>query len=1059
MALSDASGDKFPRKFGKYHLLSPLAQGGMGALYLAVNGDRGLERLIVVKTVLPHLADAEYLARFRDEAKVVVKLSHGNLIPVFDAGQVDGELFIAMDFVEGRDLRAVWNRCAKKQVAFPIDIAAYITKELLRGLHYAHSYPELQLVHRDVSPPNVLISFSGQVRLTDFGLASSTLKLEKTAPGIIYGKVAYMSPEQARGEKLDGASDQYAAAIVLWELLTGRQLFPPGKDQPQDLVARAKNPDVMRPSKRAPRVPEELDEICVRALHSDRAERFASCDDMRIALQAYLAKHAPATDEMRVATFLRDLFADDIEREQLERNAMIESISRRALTMPPTDEFRQMLERSTKTAEPTEPPVRSTNSVGRRASDLNLEGIDRRQSNNRRAGSPEGGVDILLNPSARIAAPSPVAGTDTSDPAEWIKTANGSTVSAAIAAATALAPPTDVALGERVLIGAVIDGRYRIDELIGEGGMGKVYLAEHVEIGKRVAVKVLHPSYSRMPDLVERFRREARAASKIGHPNIVDVTDSGTTSEGSVYFVMEYLEGVELGAVLDREGSIEAARAVRITIEMCRARSAAHAVQVIHRDLKPENIFLVTRDGNSDFVKVLDFGIAKSTEAEEARERKLTSPGRAMGTPEYMAPEQAAGKPADARSDVYAVGAILYEMITGVTPYQGDNFMEVLTKKATIDPLPPVALRPELPAELSAIVMRSMARDPNERPANMDALAYELTKYLAGRGAAVANMLGVTMSADGEPIDRRRPQGTPNNSYRSGHAQPANMTLVPIPGSSGDANATALDDDRAPASVVAVMRSGATPVPVDPQRQNTEPASPKRATGVLGWVGLAAVVFGGLAVVIYIAAGERKHGVTVDAAASLSVVAPTVVPVAATIDATMPIAVDAGAIDARVEVPEAPPVESIKSAKHNEAAEPAPAHPSVAKFEMPTSNTQADRLLDLARAALNKRDLSTAHGIYKSIAESSFFTSQGYLGLAKVALIKGDLDVAHEAAQSALRNGGGVPANLLLGAIEFKQGDFQSALNRYRKAQQADANNSEASAGIAATLLKCTSCQ
>ena len=213
----------------------------MGALYLAAVGDRGLERLLAIKTVLPHLADAEYIARFRDEAKIVVKLSHGNLIPVFDAGQVDGELFLAMDFVQGKDLRAMWNRCAKKAVAFPIDIAVYILKELCRGLHYAHSFGDIELVHRDISPPNVLVSYSGEVKLTDFGLAASTLKLEKTAPGIIYGKVAYMSPEQARGEKLDGRSDLYAAAIILWELLTGRQLFPPGEEQPQDLLDRARS--------------------------------------------------------------------------------------------------------------------------------------------------------------------------------------------------------------------------------------------------------------------------------------------------------------------------------------------------------------------------------------------------------------------------------------------------------------------------------------------------------------------------------------------------------------------------------------------------------------------------------------------------------------------------------------------------------------------------------------------------------------------------------------------------------------------------------------------------
>jgi len=703
--------EHYPRKFGKYHLLAPLAQGGMGALYLAVAGDRGLERMMVIKTVLPHLADAEYVARFRDEAKVVVKLSHGNLIPVFDAGLVGGELFLAMDFVEGRDLRAVWNRCAKKQVAFPIDVAVYIVKELCRGLAYAHSFPDLNLVHRDISPPNVLVSYTGEVKLTDFGLASSTLKLEKTAPGIIYGKVAYMSPEQARGEKLDGRSDMYATGIVLWELLTGRQLFPPGKDQPQDLLTRAKNPEVMRPSKRAPRVPAELDEICLKALAAAKDDRYADCDEMRMALQGWLAANAPTTDGTRMAAFLQELFSEDIVRERAERADLIGRVRTRALTMPPTDELRQMVEKSDKVdiaaLGADEAPVRKPGSVGRRASDKGVEGNDRRLQNDRRG--ERGG---RLSDSGALA----------------------------LAAKEQEAPELDV--------GSEVDGRYKITELIGEGGMGKVYLAEHVEIGKRVAIKVLHPSYSRMPDLVERFRREARAASKIGHPNIVDVTDSGSTPDGSVYFVMEYLEGVELGSIIEREGALDVARALRITGQICRALAAAHREGIIHRDLKPENIFLITRGGEADVVKVLDFGIAKTTEAEAARERRLTSPGMAMGTPEYMAPEQAAGRPADARTDIYSLGAIMYEMVTGVPPYQGDNFMEILTKKATQDPPPPLTIRPELPNQVSELVISAMSRNPDGRPQTMESLEYELNKCLSGRGVAVAQILGMTTDAN-----------------------------------------------------------------------------------------------------------------------------------------------------------------------------------------------------------------------------------------------------------------------------------------------------------------------
>jgi serine/threonine protein kinase len=694
----------------------------MGALYLAVAGDRGLERLMVIKTVLPHLADAEYVARFRDEAKVVVKLSHGNLIPVFDAGVVAGEMFLAMDFVEGRDLRAVWNRCAKKQVAFPIDIAVYIVKELCRGLAYAHSFPDLNLVHRDISPPNVLVSYTGEVKLTDFGLASSTLKLEKTAPGIIYGKVAYMSPEQARGEKLDGRSDMYATAIVLWELLTGRQLFPPGKDQPQDLLSRAKNPEPMRPSKRAPRVPADLDEICLKALAPAREDRYADCDEMRMALQTWLANNAPTTDGTRMSTFLQELFAEDIVRERGERAEMVSKIRTRALTLPPTDELRQMIEKSEPFSiadkksgdDADDAPVRKPGSVGRRASDKGIDGDDRRKDNDRRG----------------LRAQSPARGTEDR---------SSGAVAAALKQEEA-APELDV--------GSEIDGRYRVIELIGEGGMGKVYLAEHVEIGKRVALKVLHPSYSRMPDLVERFRREARAASKIGHPNIVDVTDSGATSDGSVYFVMEYLEGVELGSVIEREGAVDVARALKISTQISRALAAAHREGIIHRDLKPENIYLITRGGEADVVKVLDFGIAKTTEAEAARERRLTSPGMAMGTPEYMAPEQAAGRAADARTDIYSLGAIMYEMVTGIPPYSGDNFMEILTKKATQDPPPPSEVRADLPQQVSDLVSQAMARDPNLRPQTMEALEYELNKCLSGRGVAVAQILGMTTDAN-----------------------------------------------------------------------------------------------------------------------------------------------------------------------------------------------------------------------------------------------------------------------------------------------------------------------
>src|SRR5262245_44140874 len=656
---------QFPRKFGKYHLLSPLAQGGMGALYLASSGDSGLEKLCVIKTVLPHLADGEYVSRFRDEAKVVVKLSHGNLVPVFDAGQVGGEIFLAMDFVEGKDLRAVWNRCARKGVAFPVDIAAYIVKELCRGLAYAHSFAGLKLVHRDVSPPNVLISFAGEIKLTDFGLASSTLKMDKTAPGVIYGNVSYIAPEQARSEVLDGRTDRYADGNSPWEPVTGRQLCPPADGQPSDLLIRARDPHPEPPSRRAPRVPPLLDEIVLRALATDRDLRFQNGEEMRAALAGWLAREAPATDAARLEKFVTSLFAEDVARERGDREVLIMKARDRMHTKPP-------LAAVPGGAAPREPQLRQ---------------------------STQKGFGVVSVPPPRA------------DGQTVVTNAVGAEGSAALA--TALDPSEKTEID---FIGQTIDGRYVVRALIGEGGMGRVYEAEHVDIGKRVALKILHPVYTRLPEVVARFRREARAASKIGHPNIVDVTDSGTTGDGSVYFVMEYLEGVELANVIAREGAMDVARALNIGTQVCRALAAAHNAGIIHRDLKPENVFLIVREGTTDFVKILDFGIAKSAEFEEQRKDRLTHPGMAMGTPEYMAPEQAAGRPADARSDVYAVGAILYEMLTGEPPYEGENFMEILTKKATIEPVPPRRLRPELPELVERAVMKALARDPALRP-------------------------------------------------------------------------------------------------------------------------------------------------------------------------------------------------------------------------------------------------------------------------------------------------------------------------------------------------------
>ncbi|HUH02229.1 MAG TPA: serine/threonine-protein kinase, partial [Kofleriaceae bacterium] len=220
-------------------------------------------------------------------------------------------------------------------------------------------------------------------------------------------------------------------------------------------------------------------------------------------------------------------------------------------------------------------------------------------------------------------------------------------------------------------IGTVIDRRYRITGLLGRGGMGSVYRAEHVRIRRPVAVKLLHPGYGQVEEIARRFEREAFATGRIDHPNIVIVSDFGELDDGTLYLVMELLDGVSLGDVMEEEKQLAPRRALRIIKHVLRGLGHAHAFEIIHRDIKPENVLLVEHAGEHEFAKILDFGIAKlvgDAELEEGGE-KLTQAGVAFGTPAYISPEQATGSNIDHRADIYSLSVMLYEMLIGRAPF------------------------------------------------------------------------------------------------------------------------------------------------------------------------------------------------------------------------------------------------------------------------------------------------------------------------------------------------------------------------------------------------------
>jgi len=287
------------------------------------------------------------------------------------------------------------------------------------------------------------------------------------------------------------------------------------------------------------------------------------------------------------------------------------------------------------------------------------------------------------------------------------------------------------------LVGQVFGG-YRLVTALRSGGMGTVYYAEHTVIGRRAAVKVLHPDVSRNPQLVARFLTEARAANDIRHPNVVEITDLGQSGDVH-YIVMSFLEGETLGERLEREKVLDESTTVRIVRQIASALAAAHDHGIVHRDLKPENVFLLNHPDYPDYVKVLDFGIAKLIGPQQANAPHNTVLGMVIGTPAYMSPEQCRGQAElDHRSDIYSLGIMLYEMLTGTVPFRRDSTADVLLAHVRDQPVPPLDLNPKLSRHISDAIVRALDKDPALRFASMRELRDAIENVVRPAKAAAA---------------------------------------------------------------------------------------------------------------------------------------------------------------------------------------------------------------------------------------------------------------------------------------------------------------------------------
>ena len=618
-------GDELPRALGRYILLKKMARGGMGEVFLAsTTGLEGAERPVVVKIIRrEHAKDPSFIARFLDEARVQAQLQHSGVAQVIDAAieERTGEPYAVVEYVEGRSLGDVRGRAVQMGQSIGWADAVAVGTLIAEALAHVHERQDpagraLAIVHRDLSPQNVMMSFTGDAKIIDFGTARGLNRRCHTVAGVVFAKPGYVAPEVANGDSGDARVDLYALGVMLWELCAGRRFLQ--GDANVHMAAVARNAKDLPPIAEITGAPAELDAAIAKLTAFDRDARYASGSEAARDLARVLAAAPPLANgergvRARAAELVKSLFPGEPSRSRHEFARLVTS-----------------------------------------ARDIRGQMV-----------TPKKNV---------VAKPTPAGEED-------------------------LLPGT----------------RYRLLREIGRGGSSVVYEAEHQDLGRKVALKVLDREPSASEELSARFRREARALSRLSHEGLLAVHDFGQAEDGRLFAASELLTGETLEAFLGREKGFDWREALGLVGKALAGLEAAHDAGVIHRDLKPANLFLVDGGG----LKILDFGLAKSRD--DFGGAGMFATERAgftiFGTPEYMAPEQAASGQVDARADLYALGCVLYEMLTGRLPFVGEGSVAILDAKIKGSPEHPRERAPArgIPAHVDELVMRALARHPSVR--------------------------------------------------------------------------------------------------------------------------------------------------------------------------------------------------------------------------------------------------------------------------------------------------------------------------------------------------------
>ncbi len=626
ISTKDPEGESLPRTFERYILLKRLARGGMGELYLgfAEGTIDGAERPCVVKVIRrEHVEDTSFVARFLDEARIQAQLEHPGVVRVLDASRdVQGKPYVVLEHVEGRNLSELRLRAQQLGVRIGWADAVAVAIAMTDALCHVHERTDaegrpLEIVHRDLSPQNVMVSYGGDVRVIDFGTARGQNRRCHTVSGIVFAKPGYVAPEVANGNQGGIPADLYAVGIMLWELVAGRRFI--SGEAGEHLAAVANGTKTVGSLAEMVGAPPELDVICQKLTATQLIDRFESAREASLDLVALL-KRAPSMADgqrsvrARISHLMQRLYPAEPARTRAEFARLVADAKQK---VPP--------------------------------------------------------------PSAELPAPSPA--------------------------------PLDIEDREPHLLAGT---RYHLGALLGSGSTGQVFEATHVDLERRVALKLLT---TRQPEALEAFRREAKMVAQLSHENIVTVHDFGMTAEKNPYLAMELLDGQSLADFMVANGRSDFRLALTLAIQACRALDAAHRAGVVHGDVKPANLFL-TRGGQ---VKLLDFGVTNWVmNRDDEQSGQSARPLVLYGTPAYMAPEQARGVQATASSDLYALGVVLYELLTGTLPHPTDALGELLGDKQSGVVLPPSQRLLErecgvLPKVVDRIVLRLLEKSPERR--------------------------------------------------------------------------------------------------------------------------------------------------------------------------------------------------------------------------------------------------------------------------------------------------------------------------------------------------------